>query len=566
MEANYKKTVAGSIGAGLGAIFNANGRKYYILEHKTNSQYHSLGEAQKIIVDQIELGRDSSCQVRFDDSFETVSRKHAAIVREGENYKLIPLSTTNGTYVNGQPIQSDYILNSGDEIRLSSRGPVMGFIIPQGAQSMVKSIGLTERMNLFRKQALRPYKIALWILFVVLVLSVGCLVGWNIWQSKIHEETVKQQQEQIDNMMKENDEILDQMTEKDEQIEKLTRKMNSTSSMSVKETQALREQIETLNKEKQELADKQEQLASNIANMMSDIEDDDDVVIDNQPVVEPQAPAEFADIKECYPAAYYIKMDNLAVYHENNQLARFKTDKLVGGTGFLLEDGRFITARRVIEPWFYFTGVIGEDDRDEWRFEDIQAAVTEFECDIVAEFTAYGPDGVSFSFKNTNMHGDSNFLATSVNVTTFEYRVNRYLRKEFRQVRDLNIQVFNKSTKTDWMVAGKKDQLNTVKGLKFSNDYSRNVVAGDKVYIIGYPLGKGMKNSISLDPTAAMNNINVGGLNDVGVIELASRRYQQGNDGAPVLVQIDGSWTVIGVLSHTDGADRDVVVPIHTVK
>ncbi len=197
METDYKRTVAGSIGAGMGALINASGRTYYILEHKTSSKFHQAGESQKIIVDQIELGRDSSCQVRFDESFETVSRRHAAIVREGENWKLLPLSTTNATLVNGQVIRDEWHLHSGDEIRLSSKGPILGFIIPQGEQSLVKSIGLTERMSLFRKQALRPYKTALWILAVVLVLAIAGLVTWNILQAQNFEEELGAKQEQI---------------------------------------------------------------------------------------------------------------------------------------------------------------------------------------------------------------------------------------------------------------------------------------------------------------------------------------------------------------------------------
>ena len=90
-QQSYKRTVAGSVGAGVGAIFNGSGRTYYILEHKTSSKYHTAGESQKIIIDQIELGRDASCQVRFDESFETVSRKHCAIVRDGQNWQLIHL-------------------------------------------------------------------------------------------------------------------------------------------------------------------------------------------------------------------------------------------------------------------------------------------------------------------------------------------------------------------------------------------------------------------------------------------------------------------------------------------
>ena len=61
---SYKRTVAGSVGAGMGAIFNGSGRTYYILEHKTSSKYHSAGESQKIIIDQIEIGRDASTRLR----------------------------------------------------------------------------------------------------------------------------------------------------------------------------------------------------------------------------------------------------------------------------------------------------------------------------------------------------------------------------------------------------------------------------------------------------------------------------------------------------------------------
>lgn len=198
METQYKRTIAGSVGAGMGAIFNASGRSYYILEHKTESKYHHAGESQKIIVDQIELGRDSSCQVRFDESFETVSRRHAAIVKEGNDYKLIPLSQTNTTLINGQVVTGEWHLTSGDEIRLSSKGPLLGFIVPQGEQSLVKSIGFTERLNLFRKQALRPYKTALWILAIVLILAVAGLVTWNVLQGQKFEKDLELKQQQIE--------------------------------------------------------------------------------------------------------------------------------------------------------------------------------------------------------------------------------------------------------------------------------------------------------------------------------------------------------------------------------
>lgn len=236
MDNNYKRTVAGSIGAGMASVFNASGRQYYILEHKTESQYHHVGESQKIIVDQIELGRDGGCQVRFDETFETVSRRHAAIVKEGEGWKIINLSSTNATYVNGQPIQGEWKLSSGDEIRLSSKGPVMGFIIPQGKQSMVSSIGLTERMNLFRKQALRPYKTAIAVLAIVLVVAVAGLICWNVFQAKKFNEELNAKQEQIQD-------VQEALLESDAQIEELNDALINAANKSAAEKAAVQKQL-----------------------------------------------------------------------------------------------------------------------------------------------------------------------------------------------------------------------------------------------------------------------------------------------------------------------------------
>ena len=176
----YKATLSGSIGAGMGSVFNPRGRKYYILEHKVSSKYHRAGEAQEIIVDQIEIGRDSRCQVRFDDNFSTVSRRHAAIIKDGDNWKLVQISKTNTTLLNGRPVQNEWYLQNGDEIQLSVNGPKLGFIVPTGKKATVGSIGLTRRLSLFRQQALRPYKQAIVALSIILVLAIGGLGTWNV--------------------------------------------------------------------------------------------------------------------------------------------------------------------------------------------------------------------------------------------------------------------------------------------------------------------------------------------------------------------------------------------------
>ena len=259
METNYKRTVAGSVGAGMASVFNASGRQYYILEHKTESLYHHAGESQKIIVDQIELGRDSSCQVRFDESFETVSRRHAAIVKDNDGWKIINLSQTNPTFVNGQPIQGEWKLNSGDEIRLSSKGPLMGFIVPQGKQSLVSSIGMTERLNLFRQQALRPYKRALWIMFIVLVLAVAGLITWNVLQGKKFDKELQTKQEQIQ-------QVQDALDESDAQIYELNDALIKAENKSAAEKARVQRQL-------QQAQDERDALLDHARNLRDDLQD-----------------------------------------------------------------------------------------------------------------------------------------------------------------------------------------------------------------------------------------------------------------------------------------------------
>ena len=266
METNYKRTVAGSVGAGMAAVFNASGRQYYILEHKTESLYHHAGESQKIIVDQVELGRDSACQVRFDEAFETVSRRHAAIVKDGENWKIIPLSQTNPTIVNGTPIQNEQILNSGDEIRLSTRGPLMGFIIPQGKQSLVSSIGMTERLSLFRQQALRPYKRALWIMAVILVLAIAGLVTWNVLQAKKFDQELETKQQQIEQVQQD-------LTESDQLIDALNEELVNTQAATEAERDALLESAAALSNELQNAAAAAQEAGRDVENANSKIQE-----------------------------------------------------------------------------------------------------------------------------------------------------------------------------------------------------------------------------------------------------------------------------------------------------
>ena len=106
----------------------------FTLEHSVGSRYHHVGECQKITSDRVEIGRDPSCEVRFDDNFETVSRRHAAIIRDGSHWKLAALSQTNPSFINGKIVQREWYLQNGDEIQCAVNGPT--FVFRAGTNSL----------------------------------------------------------------------------------------------------------------------------------------------------------------------------------------------------------------------------------------------------------------------------------------------------------------------------------------------------------------------------------------------------------------------------------------------
>lgn len=308
----YKRTLRGSVGAGVNALFNGNGRRFYILEHRDASKYHKAGESQKIIIDQVELGRGADCQVRFDETFETVSRRHAAIIREGDRWKLVQLSTTNSTFLNGRPIASEWYLENGDEIQLSVGGPRLGFIVPAGNQSLVSSIKMTERLELFRKQALAPYKRAIWSLCILLILAVGGLTTWNIIMQKDFNTQISQAKEKLSTIMGKNAEL------------------DSLLAVSQRE-QARMDSLLTVYKNRPAVT-KVIYPNDDLASMLSKVEDD----------------------------IFFVRATKVVVT-DGEETIEIPNYSWIS-TGFLTTDGRFITAKHCVEGWKFKGGIPSDEE------------------------------------------------------------------------------------------------------------------------------------------------------------------------------------------------------------
>ena len=62
------------------------------------------------------LGRGDSADIRLEDTF--ASSAHARLVAQGDVVVLEDLGSTNGTYLNGEPLRGPQPLHVGDSIRI----------------------------------------------------------------------------------------------------------------------------------------------------------------------------------------------------------------------------------------------------------------------------------------------------------------------------------------------------------------------------------------------------------------------------------------------------------------
>jgi ABC transport system ATP-binding/permease protein len=89
------------------------------------------GRASEVVADAalVRFGRDHACEVLLDQAaFPMVSRQHAQIERGPNGCVLSPLSQTNKTLLNDQPVEEPVRVKVGDRIRLGVSGPVVEIV------------------------------------------------------------------------------------------------------------------------------------------------------------------------------------------------------------------------------------------------------------------------------------------------------------------------------------------------------------------------------------------------------------------------------------------------------
>lgn len=480
--ARYKRTLKGSVGAGMGALFNGSGRRYYVLEFKDSDLYHRAGDSQKIIIDQVELGRSSKCQVRFDDdTFPTVSRRHAAIVKDGDNWKIIQLSETNSTLVNGDPVSSERVLKNGDEIQLSSNGPRIGFIMPAGKQGLVSSIHITERLSLFRKQALRPYKYALACLAIILI--VACSAGGYVISKQ--GDTILAQGDTIVAQGKQLASLFSDKKDKDKAITDLQKQLSKISNNRHRGTGSKRSPTS-------------DPTPGRLTKMLKEV-----------------SPSVFAVI-----TTVYCKLGDETVTYDTYQ-----------GTGFLMTDGTFVTARHCVEPWYFASDL-----------NKIYALsmMSPSDCKIWAQIQAINGEGKVLDVKSTNFTTDDSYDTPSTTELT--------IGEETYQLETKIAFGSEASLGNDWAFC----KTNSTGSIRNGSAYSKNLKAGTTVHMLGFPRGSGIGDGKNIiEPIYNSLTVSRDGLTKARCI-MVSQGVDHGNSGGPVFLENNGHLYVIGIVSRGD--------------
>ena len=430
------------------------------------------------------------------------------IVKDGDQWKLVQLSTTNSTYLNGHHVHKEWYLQNGDEIQLSTNGPKLGFIIPEGEKGKVSSIGLTARLNLFRQQALRPYKTALTILSCVLLLAIGGLVWTSIDSNKTKKELAR--------VVHENDSI---QRVNQEKIAMLTDSIKSV---------GLR--ADSLNAQLVKMEADNARLKGNVASLNNRL----------RTLVGPTPD----EIKAYAPYVYFVMSASVEVTMPSGKVINIDCQNSnIGwmGTGFLLNDGTFVTARHVAEPWYFWADGDGVQD----TFLEMNIVVNNGGS-VVAHFIAVSSSGDSFEFSSRQVHCSRD-------------------KDEYDSYRseDGYVKVSLATTNDNDIAYVKTSQRG---GLKYDSEKSRNLKSNTNLTIIGFPYGLGVKSFDRVDPLVANARVASNGLQN-GMIVTTATGSEHGNSGGPVFVSDNsGKLVVVGVVSAGFGKNMGLMVPISKIK
>lgn len=254
--------------------------------------------------------------------------------------------------------------------------------------------------------------------------------------------------------------------------------------------------------------------------------------------------AENTAIDKCIPYVFFIKAIGFEIEYPDGKRQHLTCgDGEIPswtGTGFLLSDGRFVTARHVVEAWAFPSGGGALD-------EHMLALniVANNGGKINAHFVAISSTGKQIHFNSDQCV--INHKNDKVSITENGAKI---------VVAKMNYD------DTDYAYF----QSGQYSGLTYNNEASISLAMRTKLVVLGFPLGIGANSDSDINPIYGSGIVARNGLQN-GVVLTTDSNYEQGNSGGPVFkANNKGDLEVIGLVSAGAGNTIGFIVPIAAVK
>ncbi len=508
-----RKSFSGTLGAAVQVLGNKKDRTFVEIEYLSEDKWHKPGETEKIVVDYVEIGRAPDNVIRFSDIYPTVHRKHAVIYKDTVlgKWKLKyykdpknPNKKMNPIYVNGQYLKPEieWVLADKDIIQFSTNGPQIRFREPDFRKSSVRTLSTTQRIGLALEQGLKPFRKQIRTLaaIIVLLLVIGGSVIY-LQQSKINiietenqglQSTLAAQNRMIDSLKN----VLDTSRQAQEAVKQRLRRLQ-------RQFESVRRQ-QTNN---QGLNNTSQRPSANINSIIS----------------------------QKINSVYFIQAVEIS-YSFAGQTAS-SNNVLWSGTGFLLDDGRFVTAEHVVKPWLFL-------NKSDYGTPEYAAMITLNIVEnngghVIVRFKAYSPSN-TLEFTSDDFVVDNSDTRDTIVPGD---NGNQYV-----------IKIKPMPTKNDWAYAivSQRGSLKAYPGY--------NPGYGDQLHILGYPFGLGAVDQSNINPTYSTVSVSQNQYR-LGLLYISGRSFDHGNSGGPVMILKNNDLVVVGIVS-SGVAQQGFIVPI----
>ena len=202
------------------------------------------------------------------------------------------------------------------------------------------------------------------------------------------------------------------------------------------------------------------------------------------------------------------------------------------GTGFLLNDGKFVTARHVVEPWMFPT-------------DSTKVLVNMLVSNggkVEVWFEAISSTGKKLSFKNSQFKCKRN--------------------ADSRETLDdgtVIVHALDNPSDVAWVAVDANG------GLKADAPLSTQLPRNTVLSILGFPHGYGANSPTDITPISSTATTAAPGLQN-GEILTTNTNIEGGNSGGPALVtNAEGNLVVVGVISASEGRSLGFIVPISEI-